>query len=73
MLVEAFTLATDPTREVFDEAARLGDHDDKASLTLKAERCRRLAAGVSDRQAADVLNGMARGYQAAADRFDQQD
>lgn len=53
-------------------SATAADPDDKGSLTAKAERCRRLAAGISDRQAADVLSNMARSYQAAADRFDQQ-
>ncbi|WP_114227887.1 MULTISPECIES: hypothetical protein [Sphingomonas] len=34
------------------------------SLTDKAERCRRLAANISDRQAADVLRNMALQYEA---------
>ncbi|NJC06191.1 hypothetical protein GGQ97_001984 [Sphingomonas kaistensis] len=38
-------------------------------LQSKADRCRRLAAGISDRQAADVLKGMAQSYQEAADRL----
>ena len=33
------------------------------ALTEKAERCRRLAAGVSDRQASDVLSRMADSYE----------
>lgn len=36
------------------------------TLTEKAERCRRLAAGISDRQAADVLRGMALQYENGA-------
>lgn len=43
--------------------------DDSGLLQAKAERCRRLAAGISDRQAADVLKGMAQSYQEAADRL----
>lgn len=43
--------------------------EDGKSLTAKAERCRRLAAGISDTQASEVLKGMARSYQEAADRL----
>ncbi len=37
-----------------------------AELFSKAERCRRLAAGVNDRQAADVLRAMAENYEEGA-------
>lgn len=36
------------------------------TLTEKAERCRRLAAGISDRQAAEVLRSMALQYEDGA-------
>jgi hypothetical protein len=39
------------------------------TLADKAERCRRLAAGISDRQAADVLRGMALQYENSAARL----
>ncbi|URD61573.1 hypothetical protein M8312_03400 [Sphingomonas sp. KRR8] len=39
------------------------------TLAEKAERCRRLAAGISDRQAADVLRGMALQYENSAARL----
>lgn len=42
-------------------------------LIHKAARCRRLAAGISDEQASEVLTGMARKYQDAADRLGPQD
>lgn len=61
-------LASDPTFTGRDDASSEGA-DDKAALTIKAARCRRLAAGISDTQAADVLSSMARSYQAAADRL----
>ena len=35
-------------------------------LTGKAERCRRLAAGISDKQASDVLRSMADNYERSA-------
>ena len=38
------------------------------SLIVKVQRCRRLAAGISDRQAADVLRGMATQYEENATR-----
>jgi hypothetical protein len=63
-------LATDPTREL---KLSIGDHpnpcEDPTMLHAKAERCRRLAAGISDKQASEVLNGMAQGYQDAANRL----
>ena len=63
-------MATDPNREV---KLTIGDHpdpcEDSGLLHAKAERCRRLAAGISDKQAADVLKGMAQSYQEAADRL----
>ena len=46
------------------------DHcEDSGTLKAKAARCLRLAAGISDKQASDVLKGMARGYEEAADRL----
>jgi len=39
------------------------------TLELKAQRCRRLAAGISDRQAADVLRSMALQYEADVARL----
>lgn len=63
-------LATDPTREKNFSIGDLPDPcEDSGSLKAKAERCRRLAAGISDRQASEVLKGMARSYQDAADRL----
>jgi hypothetical protein len=63
-------LASNPT---FDAKFSIGDHadprDDPVMLKAKAERCRRLAAGISDRQASEVLKGMARSYEEAADRL----
>jgi hypothetical protein len=37
-----------------------------SELTGKAERCRRLAAGISDRQASEVLRSMADNYERSA-------
>ena len=66
-----FALASDPTSETKFSISSLPDPcEDSGSLKAKAERCRRLAAGISDRQAAEVLKGMARSYQDAADRLD---
>nr|WP_314445040.1 hypothetical protein [uncultured Sphingomonas sp.] len=39
-------------------------------MRVKAERCRRLAAGISDKQTSEVLKGMAQSYLEAADRLD---
>lgn len=64
-------LATEPTREV---KLTIGEHPDPCGdsrmLKAKADRCRRLAAGISDKQASEVLAGMAQGYQDAANRLD---
>jgi hypothetical protein len=64
------TLASDPT---YNAKFSIGDHadpcDDPVILKAKAERCRRLAAGISDWQASDVLKGMARTYEEAVDRL----
>ncbi len=64
-------MATDPTRE---ESFSIGDHPDPCGdshlLRVKAERCRRLAAGISDKQTSEVLKGMAQSYLEAADRLD---
>lgn len=64
-------LATDPNREEapLDGPALTDPGDNAAVLSDKAARCRRLAAGVSDRQAADVLTAMARNYEEAAERL----
>ena len=70
--VESRVLATDPTIDGRDGTSSEGA-DDEGALFSKAERCRRLAAGISDRQAADVLTSMARNYQAAAERLGGQD
>lgn len=64
-------LATDPNREAPSTITTLSDpFEDADALKVKAERCRRLAAGISDRQASEVLSGMARNYQDAADRLE---
>ncbi|WP_294124296.1 PAS domain-containing protein [Sphingomonas sp.] len=36
------------------------------ALSVQAKRCQRLAAAISDRQTSDMLNGMAKGYEANA-------
>jgi hypothetical protein len=64
-------LATDPT---FDPSAfsipTLPDPcEDAEVLVVKAERCRRLAAGISDRQTTEVLLNMAENYEQAAQRL----
>jgi hypothetical protein len=65
-----FALATDPQLESNFQIGTLPDPcEDSGSLKAKAERCRRLAAGISDRQASEVLKGMAQNYQDAADRM----
>ncbi len=71
---KAVVLATDLTREgrAGPSPSSDGQADDQDALSAKAARCRRLAAGISDRQAADVLTSMARTYQAAADRLGTQ-
>jgi hypothetical protein len=64
------TLASDPTHDAKFSIGEYADPcDDPIVLKAKAERCRRLAAGISDRQASDVLKGMARSYEEAADRL----
>ncbi|HVF83357.1 MAG TPA: hypothetical protein VM913_04210 [Sphingomicrobium sp.] len=39
---------------------------DVAALAVKAERCRRLAAGILDTQASEVLRSMADDYERSA-------
>lgn len=39
------------------------DAETSGDLARKAERCRRLAAGISDREAAEVLRAMASQYE----------
>jgi hypothetical protein len=64
-------LATDPNRESLagDGEMSFSSREDADTLMVKAARCRRLAAGVSDRQAAEVLMRMARSYEEAAARL----
>jgi hypothetical protein len=52
----------------FIGSSSVGDVTKRSDETLadKAERCRRLASGISDRQAADVLRFMALQYEATA-------
>ncbi|WP_205481713.1 hypothetical protein [Sphingomonas arenae] len=66
------------TRESTDASARSstgddGEDADAAELALKAERCRRLAAGISDQRAADVLRTMAANYEQSAARLSDRD
>jgi hypothetical protein len=64
-------LASDPSLESkFSITSPPDPCEDAGALKVKAERCRRLAAGISDAQASDVLKGMARSYEEAADRLD---
>ena len=44
---------------------------DAATLATKAERCRRLAAGISDKQASEVLRSMAENYERSAARMNE--
>jgi hypothetical protein len=53
-----------------DEAAR-DCASEAAALAEKAERCRRLASGVSDMQASEVLRSMAVNYEESAARLQQ--
>lgn len=63
-------MASDPTSEKnFSIDDQANPCMDGGALKAKAERCRRLAAGISDKQASDVLKGMARSYEEAADRL----
>ena len=53
-------VATHPQNE-------LNENSEQAALLAgKAERCRRLAAGISDKQASDVLRSMAENYERSA-------
>jgi hypothetical protein len=61
-------LATDPNRDRTHGFAGEVPVTNQSDLSAKAERCRRLAAGISDPQAADVLSRMAKSYQEAADQ-----
>ena len=47
--------------------------EDAPALLAKAERCRRLSAGISDRQTSDVLTRMAMNYEDAAQRLKSED
>ena len=65
-------MATDPKDTQFGGAGPDGaaiHSKECAELSTKAERCRRLAAGISDRQAADVLRKMAVNYEKSAERL----
>lgn len=65
-----FALASDPSFETNFSIGNAPDPcEDAEALTAKAERCRRLATGISDKQASDVLKGMAHTYEEAADRL----
>jgi hypothetical protein len=68
-------LATDPSRDpTADFNITLPDPcEDARTLAAKAERCRRLAAGISDRQTSSVLLTMAKGYEQAAERLKIED
>lgn len=44
----------------------IAPEDQIAELNVKAERCRRLAAGISDKQASEVLRHMASNYEQSA-------
>ncbi len=46
---------------------------DADTLVSKAKRCRRLAAGISDRQTSDILVTMAHNYEDAAARLNRRD
>jgi len=63
-------LATDPQNRTKEQARPGLPSDGAETLVLKAERCRRLAAGISDRQAADVLRNMASQYEENARHLD---
>ena len=65
------TLATDPNSDfpAFRFPAAVDPCEDAQILATKAERCRRLAAGISDRQTAEVLTRMAVNYEQAAERL----
>jgi len=67
-LQECSTLASDPAFHQMAIAQPAPNRDE--TLTEKAERCRRLAAGISDRQAADVLRSMALQYEDSAARLE---
>ena len=65
-----YVVASDPNLEkISDMGEERSTAEDSGALQAKADRCRRLAAGISDKQAADVLTGMARSYQEAAERI----
>lgn len=64
------SLASDPTDSFPLTIPSLPDPcADAQHLAVKAERCRRLAAGISDRQTTDVLLKMAATYEEAAERL----
>jgi hypothetical protein len=66
-------LASDPLDNAFISIPPvLNPCEDARTLASKAERCRRLAAGISDKQTSDVLIGMARTYEQAAEQLQPQ-
>jgi hypothetical protein len=69
------TLATDPTSDfpALDLSQLSGPCDDVPTLQSKAERCRRLAAGISDRQTSEVLIKLAVGYEQSAEQLSRKD
>lgn len=72
--METFVLATDPTRtDRMNVAPPREASEDAPALLAKAERCRRLSAGISDRQTSDVLTRMAMNYEDAAHRLKLED
>ncbi len=64
-------LATQPTEQAerTAEASDRRQQSDAAEALEKAERCRRLAAGISDKQTAEVLRALAANYEQSAARL----
>ena len=58
-------LTTEPSISHLSSTSTADRRSDE-TLADKAERCRRLASGISDRQAADVLRVMALQYEESA-------
>lgn len=66
-------MATDPHQSLSGnlQDPSFSEERDPLQLREKAARCRRLASGVSDRQAADILRSMAATYERDADLTDR--
>jgi len=47
----------------FDPTTVTSHDDEAAALAGQAERCRRLAAAIGDRETSDLLSRMAEGYE----------